>query len=486
MTIHKIFLLKDGILLIDKNFSSKLKVEMRLVKGFLSAIQSFSQEMTGSSMRSMNFENLTFHFYMEKKVPGLIYVIITDLDYNLKEVNCKIMKISSLFFDNYSKHLSNFSGDVAPFESFDKTLDTINIDKKYCGDREKCTFCSYRGRRSIIIDEDKSHQDLIEQLQKWLKLMINKVPELLTGIVMDVDGFIITEYSKNQNNENQLELILRIIEPIIEKIKATSDKSLTSGSLDTDDFHLFYLELGGQNPALLVFVSDPDYNIKKSLPYTYLIAENISSVLNGRPTSHILPEVRSNGSLHLNLPQDKDNSKPLNYKIFVVGEPRCGKTSLLNMFINNQVDKQYKPTIGLSIYEKKYQISKYIQINFMFFDVGGLKTFSEVRKDYYNLTSPDTIIFMFDFDNYSQSINRLKDFMEESFFYFGNIPENIILVGNKIDKVRERSNLQKKISHIQEQYNCAYFETSAINGEGMDEIFTYLISNMDLNYELVS
>ena len=254
MTIHKVFILKDGILLIDKNFSNRLKVEMRLVTGFLSAIQSFSREMTGSSMRSMNFENLTFHFYMEKKVPGLVYVIITDLDYNLKEVNCKIMKISSLFFEKYSKYLSNFNGDVAPFESFNETLDTNNIDKKYCGDREKCTFCSYRGRRSIIIDEHKSHQNLIERLQKWLKLMINKVPELLTGIVMDVDGFIITEYSKNQNSENQLDLILRIIEPIIEKINITSDKSLTSGSLDTDDFHLFYLELGGQNPALLVFV----------------------------------------------------------------------------------------------------------------------------------------------------------------------------------------------------------------------------------------
>jgi small GTP-binding protein len=150
------------------------------------------------------------------------------------------------------------------------------------------------------------------------------------------------------------------------------------------------------------------------------------------------------------------------------------------------VDKDYKPTIGLSIYEKRYQISKYIKINFMFFDIGGLKTFADVRKDYYDLTSPDTIIFMFDFDNYSKSINKLKDFMEESFFYFGNIPNNIILVGNKIDKVHDTTKLQEKLSHIKDQYNCSYFETSAINGEGMDEIFTYLISNMDLNYELIT
>jgi small GTP-binding protein len=319
-----------------------------------------------------------------------------------------------------------------------------------------------------------------------LKRLINKVPEFLTGLIVDIEGFIITEYSGKTNRDSQIELILKIIEPIIEKINGNPDKSLTSGTLDTDEFHLFYLELGGQNPALLVLVSEPSYDIEVCLPYIYLMAENISSILNGRPKSHILPEVRNNGSFQLRLPQSQNLSNTHKYEIYIIGEPGCGKTTLLNMFMNNKIDKNYKPTIGLSIYEKKYQISKFIQINFTFFEIGGLKTFTEVRKDYYNLASPNTILFMFDFDNYATSINLLKDFMEESFFYFGKIPKHMILVGNKIDKVNETKGLQEKISHIKNQYNCAYFETSAINGEGIDEIFTYLISNMDFKYELVT
>jgi selenocysteine-specific translation elongation factor len=76
--------------------------------------------------------------------------------------------------------------------------------------------------------------------------------------------------------------------------------------------------------------------------------------------------------------------------------------------------------------------------------------------------------------------------MEESFFHFGTVPKHMVIVGNKVDKAEDKEKVQDKISHIIDQYNCAYFETSAINGEGMDEIFTHLISNMDLNYELIA
>ena len=480
MPIQKMFILKDGILLVDKNFKGNLNVEMRLLSGFISATQTFSKEMTGSSMRSMNFDNLTFHFYLDKKIPGLFYVLITDSDYNFKEVRCKLLKISSLFIDNYSKYLVKFSGDISPFSAFKDLLSKIKIGKRYCGDRKKCTFCRYREESSSInfkIKDEKN--DIVNKLTNWLNQLIVNLHEVQSTFIIDYDGFIVSQNTREEISEVELERIINMVSPTLEKLKSYSEPSNTSGSLISDEYRLFYLEMGGPNSALLVMVSKPSYKIQKALPYIYFIADNISSLLNGRPISHVLPDIKGSGDLSLPLSQEQNTSKNFVYPIFIIGAPKSGKTTFVHSIINNKIRMEYKPTIGLSIYKKNYQISKDLRITFLFFDLGALQTILEARKEYYKLISPQILLGMFDISQLS-SFNKLKELIEESIHYFGNRPEKVILIGNKIDKIKINNNMENHISSIKKQYNCPYFEISALNGEDSERILTYLISNLDL------
>mgnify|MGYP006277865149 CR=1 FL=1 len=479
MTIQKVFILKDGILLMDKDFKGKLNVEMRLLSGFISATQALSKEMTGASMRNINFGHLTFHFYLDKKVSGLFYVIVTDNDYDVKEIECKILKISSLFNKHYFKVLINFNGDVSPFSPFNELLSKNKIHLKYCGDRRNCIACEYRKNTSINI-KDHNRKDLMNRLTKWLNFLKINLSELLAAFIIDYDGFLVAQNTKKSLPEGKIEQIINILEPIQEQVNKSSVKPNISGILDTEGFQLFHLEMRGQNSALLVLIFEPSYKIQKSLAFIYFIAENISSVLNGYPPSNILLQINKNEEFSLPQLEGQNNSRDLLYPTFIIGDTKCGKTTIVNKFVNNKLIRKYKPTIGVSIQQKIYQISHDIQITFLFFDMGGFQTNLKVRKRYYKLVLPKILIGVFDLSQYS-SINKLKDLIEESIYFFGNKPESVILVGNKTDKGNIEKKMETHISSIKKQYDCPYFEISALKDEGIEKILTFLISSIDLN-----
>jgi small GTP-binding protein len=471
----------DGVLLIEKNFIEQSNIDMQLVSGFISAIQSFSKEMTGSSVKSINFEDFTYHLYIEKEIPNLFYIFITDLNYNIKEINCKVLKISSIFIHNYLEDLLNFMGDVSSFNPFDKTLSELKIAERYCGNKKKCILCPYRRNRNILFSNDQKNQEnIITEINNWFSMLLNQISELLSALLIDFDGFIITHQKKKSFDEGKIELITKIIEPILEKTKRFSDTLLTSGFLDTNKFRLFYLEMGGPNSSLLIIVSESYYDFENILSYIFIIAEKVSSILNGHPSSQIIPRINAKGNLHLSLLDNYKSQNNLIRTIYLIGDANCGKTSFINMIINEEVDKEYKPTIGLSIYKKEYHISKYIQIKFLFFEIGGVKTFAKVKRDYYSLIIPDILIIMFDFTK-SSSTNKLNDLIEESIYYIGNKPEKMILIGNKKDLKKNLKETSKQVTSLREIHNCAYFEISSLNGNGIDEVLAYIISNININ-----
>ncbi len=63
--IRNLFIINHGIALLKLNFGEchSLGVNDDLIAGFMSAMDSFSKEVTGSSIRSINFKDYIFHFY---------------------------------------------------------------------------------------------------------------------------------------------------------------------------------------------------------------------------------------------------------------------------------------------------------------------------------------------------------------------------------------------------------------------------------------
>jgi len=316
----------------------------------------------------------------------------------------------------------------------------------------------------------------VKLLEELFANVLNEIEELLAILIVDLDGLIIARQSINDFDEEIIGAIMGVLDGALNKIKRFAETSYGSGTFDTNEFRLFYLELGNlaHTKALLVLVSTPFSNIDGIVPYAYIAAEKTSQILNDKEISILIPNLR-NGKKEMILHEDHSSSKSIINKIAIIGDDFVGKTTLINMYVNGEFNDEYKPTIGISIVEKKLQLMKNVNLIFKLFDFGGLRTFAKVRRHFYR--GSDAIIVIFDYSS-PDSLEKLNEWIEESIQFIDDHSVPYLIVGNKIDKVNERKNIRDKLVIFAKQYNFPIFETSSLTGEGIDEIFMYLTSNI--------
>jgi hypothetical protein len=150
--IQNIFVFKAGVLLVDQNFGQchSLGSDINLVSSYLYALQQISLEITGTPIKSLNFEEIALHFYKDPSDPSIYYVIVTDVDDNIDEINFKIHRIAEIFEQNYKDHLKDFFGNIAPFRNFGEILINMNLAEKNCGGGSECEGCSHNDEFSEL------------------------------------------------------------------------------------------------------------------------------------------------------------------------------------------------------------------------------------------------------------------------------------------------------------------------------------------------
>lgn len=159
------------------------------------------------------------------------------------------------------------------------------------------------------------------------------------------------------------------------------------------------------------------------------------------------------------------------YKVIVIGDPAIGKTSLIRKFVKNQFEKDYLPTVGVSISKESIEMEiegKKVIINLLLWDLAGQPQFYLLHKVYYN--GANGVILGFDLTRthtYSNLKNWHKELVKD-----GLIDLPMVLVGNKSDLKEERKVGMAHINHMQESLNIPdYVETSALTGQNVGTMF---------------
>ncbi|KKK42824.1 MAG: small GTP-binding domain protein [Candidatus Lokiarchaeum sp. GC14_75] len=317
-----------------------------------------------------------------------------------------------------------------------------------------------------------SRLSIIEDL---LGNLLKETKELVAALVLDLDGFLIAKSSIKGFDEDIITAITSILEQTINKIKKYTETTFGSGTFGTNEFQLFYIDLSKVTPAIFVLVGDQYSNINQFIPYAYIVAEKISSILNNRETSIQIPRLDNSGDLILHPEFDSNFRKKNISKIVIIGSESVGKSSLVDMYCRGEIEENYKPTIGISIVEKKLQISKSYHLMLYLLDLGGLKSFAKIRKFYYSYSN--IILILFDFTNI-ETLNNVKGWIEESRLFIKDKSIPILLIGNKIDLIDSRESIRSQAQDLAAEYNFPFFETSALTGEGIDELFTFMISTL--------
>jgi len=172
--------------------------------------------------------------------------------------------------------------------------------------------------------------------------------------------------------------------------------------------------------------------------------------------------------------QNQKIQKSYIYKICVVGNGGVGKTSMVLRYCENTFKESYLMTIGSNFSTKTVELVDYpqLQVKLQLWDLAGQKHFSFVRPPFYRGASG--IIYVFDLTRRS-SFSDLLEWREEVEKVIMHKP--CIVVGNKLDlaKIGQREVAEQDGEAVKgEMHAMKYFETSAKEGDSVNDIFKVL------------
>lgn len=123
-------------------------------------------------------------------------------------------------------------------------------------------------------------------------------------------------------------------------------------------------------------------------------------------------------------------------KVILLGDSSVGKTSIAQRLQSKPFNEDQKPTICLVHHNLVIKINSYI-LRMQIWDTAGQDKFDSITSNYY--TSTDVAIFVYSIDNID-SFNKIPNWLNQLEDKANNKDRLMIkiLIGNKIDKEKER------------------------------------------------
>lgn len=160
-------------------------------------------------------------------------------------------------------------------------------------------------------------------------------------------------------------------------------------------------------------------------------------------------------------------SLPLEVKVCIIGDTDVGKTSLSTRYCHGEFPENSNPTIGASFLQRRVMIDG-TEISLQIWDTAGQERFRSMAPMYYR--GAKAAICVFDVTN-EESFNRVTTWLRD---LRAHADPNVVvsLAGNKCD--RPPAFDLSKCDTLAKSIGGSLFMTSALTGEGINEIFDNL------------
>ncbi len=160
------------------------------------------------------------------------------------------------------------------------------------------------------------------------------------------------------------------------------------------------------------------------------------------------------------------SESPNTFKILTIGESGVGKTCILRRFVENKFFKTHLATIGIDFRTKAIKVyGKDIKLKI--WDTAGQERYHNITNQIFK--GSDGIILVFDVTE-DNSFSKIQDWIEQVKSNVSQKEISLILIGNKCD-IEERVISKEKGKELAKILNIDYYETSALNGTGINEAF---------------
>ena len=159
-------------------------------------------------------------------------------------------------------------------------------------------------------------------------------------------------------------------------------------------------------------------------------------------------------------------------KVLLTGAAAVGKTSLVQRFIKNRFQANYKLTVGVDILTKDVMFRENEVATLSIWDIGGQQRFEFIRSTFYKGAAGALLVFDL---TREQTYTETRKWLTEIRQFAGeNIP--FVLIGNKSDLLEDVGEVidRSEARAYAENEGSIYIETSAKSGENVDDAFTEL------------
>ena len=159
-------------------------------------------------------------------------------------------------------------------------------------------------------------------------------------------------------------------------------------------------------------------------------------------------------------------------KVLLTGAAAVGKTSLVQRFIKNRFQANYKLTVGVDILTKDVEFRAGEMATLSIWDIGGQQRFEFIRSTFYKGAAGALLVF--DLTREQTYTETRKWLTEIRQFAGADIP--FVLIGNKADLLEDVGEVidRAEARTFAENEGSIYIETSAKTGDNVDESFTEL------------
>ena len=158
------------------------------------------------------------------------------------------------------------------------------------------------------------------------------------------------------------------------------------------------------------------------------------------------------------------------HKMVLLGDPGCGKTSIITRFMYGSFDSAYQSTIGIDFLSKTLMVGKR-PIRLQLWDTAGQERFRSLIPSYIRDSSVAAIVF--------DVTNRLS-FNNVTQWYADVANQHcdclVLLVGNKIDLVDMRDVTSEEGERKAAEMKAVYIEMSAKTGINVDTLFKKVVA----------
>ena len=176
---------------------------------------------------------------------------------------------------------------------------------------------------------------------------------------------------------------------------------------------------------------------------------------------------------------DETNNNPkseysYSVKFIIVGDSSVGKSNILLRFSRNVFDPGHQATLGIEFANKHllYNNTDYlVQV----WDTAGQENFRSVTRAYYKASAVAMVVYDISSEESFQHIQMwIKDCKDLA-------PKTVqlVLIGNKSDLEDQRVISTERGCELARENNMLFFETSALNGNGIKDAFQKSIEEVD-------